>query len=103
MGHIYPTAALILRKNALSLEENHLPFNVYSNKPSVLPASLDSNSRSVAEFLIKKFCVKEHLFDYKEADLNKERDITGPTDLVQRAKRTKGTTLKRTLKSKVLF
>ena len=104
LGHIYPTTALILRKNALSLEENHLPFNVYSNKPTVLPASiLDSNSRSVAEFLIKKFCVKEHLFDYKETDLNKERDITGPTDLVQRAKRTKGTTLKRTLKSKVTF
>lgn len=104
LGHIYPTAALILRKNALSLEENHLPFNVYSSKPTVLPASiLDSNSRSVAEFFIKKFCVKEHLFDYKESDLRKERDISGPTDLVQRAKRTKGTTLKRTLKSKVSF
>ena len=62
LGHIYSTTAFIVRKNALSLEETHLPFNVYSNKPTVLPASiLDTNSRSVAEFLIKKFCVKEHL------------------------------------------
>lgn len=81
LGHINPKAALILRKNALSLEENHLPFNAYSSKPTVLPASvLDSNSRSVAEFLIKKFCVKEQLFDYKESDFRKERYISGPTE-----------------------
>ena len=85
--NIYHTTALIVRKNALSLEETHLPFNVYSNKPTVLAASIvDSNRRSVAEFAIKKFCVKEHLFDYKEADMYKERDITGSTDLVQRVK-----------------
>ena len=102
MGHIHPTAALILRRKALSIEENHIPCNVYSKEPTALPASiLDSNSRSVAEYLIKKFCVKENLFGCKESGIHQDHEITGPSDLGQRAKRTKGTTLKRTLKSKV--
>ena len=102
LTHIYPTTALILRRNGLSLEENHIPFNVYTSQPTAFPQSiLDRNSYSVGEFLIKKYLVKEKLFQYKDTDLATE-SIEGPADLIRRAKKTKGTTLKRTLKSKIL-
>lgn len=100
LNHIYPTVSLILRQCGLSMEQNHNTFNVYAETPTALPLSiLDSNSEAVAHFLMKKFLVKEKLFQYQETDLAKE-DLKGPAELVNRAKRTKGTTLKRTLKSK---
>ncbi|MEW8546925.1 MAG: hypothetical protein AB2693_25705 [Candidatus Thiodiazotropha sp.] len=102
LHHIYPTASLILRRNALSFIEQAAPFNVYAKEPTALPtAILDVNSQQVAEFLIRKYCVKEKLFAGLECDDLKKEDIFGPTDLVQRAKKAKGTTLKRTLKSKI--
>ena len=102
LSHIYPTALLILKRCGLSLQENPVPFNVYSSTPTALPPSiLDSNSSGVGEFLIKRYLVKEKLFQYKETDLRKEK-IDGPTELVNRAKRSKGTTLKRMLKSKIV-
>ena len=102
LSHIYPTASLILKRCALSLQENPVPFNVYSSTPTALPPSiLDCNSSGVGEFLIKRYLVKEKLFQYNEADLRKVQ-INGPTELVNRAKRSKGTTLKRMLKSKIV-
>ena len=102
LSHIFPTALLILKRCGLSLKENPVPFNVYSSTPIALPLSVsDGNSTGVGEFLIKKYLVKEKLFQYKETYLRKEQ-IEGSVELVNRAKRSKGTTLKRMLKSKIV-
>ena len=102
LSHIYPTVLLILKRCGMSLKENPVPFNVYASTPIALPPSvLDGNSTGVGEFLIKRYLVKEKLFQYKESDLRKEH-IDGPVELVNRAKRSKGTTLKRMLKSKIV-
>ena len=102
-SYIFPTAAMILRQGGLSTESNDTPYNVYSKTPLILPRSiLDSQSYDTGKFLLMRFLVKERMFDLTQNDMPVTDGITGPTDLVSRAKRSKGTTIKRTVKSKLV-
>ena len=98
LSHIYPTVLIILKWCGMSLKENPVPFNVYSSTPIAFPPSvLDGNITGVGELLTKRYLVKEKLFQYEECDLRKEH-IDGPVELVNRARRSKGTTLKKDVK-----
>ena len=100
--HIFPTVALLLRQGGLSLDESTKPYNVYSTPPTVLPALiLDSNSDSAGEYLLYRYLVKEKMFGTTQADLPSPDKSTGSADLLARAKRSKGVTIKRTIKSRV--
>ena len=101
-SHIYPTAGLILRRKGISLEESNVPINVYTQKPVMLPTSiLDECSLDVGKFLVMRFMAKERLFDITEKDIPSDSSINAPQELISRAKRSRGITLRRTLKSKV--
>ena len=100
--HILPTVALLLRQGGLSLEESTTPYNVYSTPPVLLPASiLDINSNSAGEYLLYRYLVKEKMFGVTQADIPAPHKTTGSADLLARAKRSKGVTIKRTIKSRV--
>ena len=49
-----------------------------------------------------RFLVKERMFSLTQNDMPVTDDVAGPTELVSRAKRSKGITIKRTVKSKVV-
>ena len=101
-SHIYPTAGLILRRKGISLEESSTPLNVYTSKPIILPTSiLDGCSLDVRKFLLMRYMTKEILFHITERGLPSTSDLKAPQDLISRAKRSRGVTLRRTLKSKV--
>ena len=101
-SHIYPTAGLILRRKGISLEENSIPINVYTHKPVVLPTSiLDECSLDVGKYLLMRYMARERLFNITEKDIPSNTDMNAPQELISRAKRSKGVTLRRTLKSKV--
>ena len=102
LNHIFPAAALILKRQAMSLVENVVPYNVYSSTPLVLPSSiLDSCSEDVGKYLLFKYLQKENLFGLDLSDVFKEECLQGPSDLVARARRSKGVTIKRVTKSSV--
>ena len=102
-SYIFPTAAMILRQGGLSTESNDIPYNVYSKTPIILPLSiLDSQSYDTGKFLLMRFLVKERMFGLNQNDMPVTDNIAGPTELLSRAKRSKGVTLKRTVKSKVV-
>ena len=92
---------LILQRDGLSLQPESVPFNVYSKTKCSLSISiLDENCSDVAKYLITRFLSKVHLFgDIGIPDI---ASITGPRDLVSKAKNSKGTTIKRSGKSAVL-
>ena len=100
--HIFSTVALILRQGGLALDENTIPCNVYTKTPILLPSSiLDDYSNSTGEYLLWRYIVREKMFNTVSDDMPCPEDISGPSDLIARAKRSKGTTIKRTLKSKI--
>ena len=102
LNHIFPATALILKRQGLSLVETQVPYNVYSSTPLVLPRSiLDSCSEDVGKYLLLRFLQKEKLFGLDQVDLPKDKLLQGPADLVSRARRSKGVTLKRVIKSNV--
>ena len=102
-SYIFPTAALIVRPGGLSTEENDTPFNLYAKSPVILPKSiLDRESNDTGEYLLMRYLVKEKMYNLTQSDLPAAENLQGPTELVSRAKRSKGTTIKRTIKSKVL-
>ena len=102
-SYIFPTAALIVRQGGLSTEENDTPLNVYAKSPVILPKSiLDRESNDTGEYLLMRYLVKEKMYDLTQSDLPAAENLQGPTELVSRAKRSKGTTIKRTIKSKVV-
>ena len=101
-SHVFPTAGLILRRKGISLEECNTPINVYTQKPIILPTSiLDECSLDVGKFLLMRYMAKERLFNITEKDIPSNSSINAPQELVSRAKRSKGITLRRTLKSKL--
>ena len=101
-GHIYPTAGHILRRKRISLEENSISINVYTHKPVVLPTSiLDECSIDVGKYLLVRYMARERLFNITEKDIPSNTDINAQHELISSAKRNKGVTLRRTLKSKV--
>ena len=97
INHIIPTTVLILQRNALSLEPDSEPANIYTKKKVVLSASiLEENCSDVGEFLIKRYLAKNYLFEMTGADLPTLSQIKGPKQLVGKAFRSKGVTIKRT-------
>ena len=102
-SYIFPTAAMILRQGGLSTESNDIPYNVYSKTPITLLVSiLDSQSYDTGKFLFMRFLVKERMFGLTQKDIPVTDGIAGPTELVSRAKKCKGITIKRTVKSKIV-
>ncbi|KAH3777824.1 hypothetical protein DPMN_179272 [Dreissena polymorpha] len=100
MNHILPTTALILRRGGLSMDSSQLPVNVYTKVPFVLPAAiLDELSMDVGKYLLFRYASK--VLPRTDADVPSVDEITGHTELVSRAKRSKGVTIKRTMKSKI--
>ena len=101
-NHIFPTVVLILRRNGISLEENSIPFNVYSKSPVALPLSiLDEYSNDTGKYLLHRYLCNQRLFGLTGKDLQTFDITNGPTELITRAKRIKGTTIKRLFKSKI--
>ena len=101
-GYIFPAVDIILRKGGLSTEENQVPFNVYAKDMICLPASiLDRCSEGTGIYLMYRFLAREKLYGITEQDVPSTKDVVGPSELVLRAKRSKGITIKRTVKSKV--
>ena len=102
--HIFPTAALILRQNGISLQENDIPMNVYTKTTIALPITiLDNYSYETGKYLMLRNVAKEKMFQLLgEQDIRNRLNFTGPSELVSRAKRSKGTTLRRTVKSKIV-
>ncbi|KAH3802093.1 hypothetical protein DPMN_155762 [Dreissena polymorpha] len=94
-AHIFPATALILRRNGFSTEENDTPINVYTKDPLVLPISiLDTHSDGTGKFLLMRYLAKERMFNLTENDMPAADQIDGPKDLVARAKRSTGITLR---------
>ena len=103
-SHIFPTAGLILRQNGLSLDENNTPMNVYAIIPTALPKTiLDDYSYETGIFLMLRNIAKEKLFQLSgEKEIHDRLNPTGSSELVSRAKRSKGVTIRRTVKSKII-
>ena len=103
-SHIFPTAGLILRQNGLSLDANDVPVNVYAKIPTALPVTiLDDYSYETGTFLMLRNVAKEKLFQLSgEQEIQNRLNLTGQSELVSRAKRSKGVTIRRTVKSKII-
>ena len=101
-GYIFPAVDIILRKGGLSTDENQVPVNVYAKDTICLPAAiLDRSSMGTGEYLMYRFLAREKLYGLTEKDVPSPKDVEGPTELILRAKRSKGVTIKRTVKSRV--
>ena len=101
-NHIFPTVGLILRRNGLSLEENNTPYNVYSNSPVALPVSiLDEYSRDTGKYLLQRYVCQQQMFNLTSKDIQTLDITNGSQELISRAKRSKGITIKRLVKSKI--
>ena len=101
-NHIFPTVGLILRRNGISLEENNIPFNVYSKSPVALPSSiLDEYSHDSGKYLLLRYVCHQQLFGLTGRDIQTIDITSGPTELINRAKRSKGITIRRLVKSKI--
>lgn len=99
--HIIPTTSMILRQGGLSIHESHLPVNLYSKVHVQLPPSiLDAHSIGTGKYLILRYISQECMFGLTEADLPTIDDVSGAKELISRARRSKGVTIKRTVKSK---
>ena len=95
INHIVPTVLLVLRRGALSLSPDPNPYNVYAKTRTLLsPSILDENCKEVGEFLIKRYIANERLFGCTTEDVPNPSTVTGPKDLVSRAVKSKGVTIK---------
>lgn len=95
--HIIPTAVLIIRRGALETSTNIIPYNVYNKEKTMLStAVLDSETISVGKYMVEKFVCKEGIFGYKSTDHPRADAIEGPKTLVDKVKKSKGTTVRRT-------
>ncbi|XP_071085902.1 uncharacterized protein [Haliotis cracherodii] len=98
--HIFRVVEVILRQNSLSLEACTTPFNMYSEKRSLLSREiLDDDTRAIGEYLIQKFICHDQLFGLSSADVPSLMTVEGPKPLLSRVKRSKGVTIKRTIKA----
>ena len=63
LNHIFPTTVLILKRQAISLEENLVRYNVYSSTLLVLPTSIvDSHSDEAGKYSLMRYLQKEILW-----------------------------------------
>ena len=93
---IYPTALMILNRGGLDLSQDAVPQNVYAGTKTVLPVSiLNRNCTSVGTYLISKYVAKLGLFNCSACDIPSQETLEGPKDLLDKVKRSKGTTIKR--------
>ena len=94
------TASFILRRGGLLSTEDSIPYNVYSKERHMLsPAILDSHSNNIGEYILWKFVANEGLLGCSTSDIPSLESFSGPSDLLRRAKASKGVTLKRVMKS----
>ena len=79
-------------------------MNVYTKTTIALPVTiLDAYSYETGKYLMMRNVAKEKMFQLRsEQDIRTRLNFTGPSELVSRAKRSKGTTLRRTVKSKIV-
>ena len=79
-------------------------MNVYTKTTIALPVTiLDDHSNETGQYLMLRIVAKEKMFQLRsEQDIRNRLDFTGPPELVSRAKRSTGTTLRRTTKSKIV-
>ena len=93
MRHIVPTIALVLRRKGLD-KGTADPRNVYTKEDIVLTdLHLDTPSSSIGTYLVHRYLAKEGLFGMSIDDVPAVKD--GPSILVTKAMRSKGTTLKK--------
>ena len=69
------------------------PLNVYSKSPVGLPSSI--------QYLLLRYLCHQQLFGLTGKDLQTLDIMNGPMELITRAKRSKGITIKRLVKSKI--
>ena len=101
MRHAFRLAELILRRKALSINEDSIPSNMYIPVPSPLDTViLDRESLDVGRFMLHRFLVAQGMFGLKEEDALDIKDISGSPSFISRAKRSKGVTIKRINKVK---
>ena len=78
------------------------PLNVYSKSPVGLPSSiLDEYSNETGKYLLLRYLCHQQLFGLTGKDLQTLDIMNGPMELITRAKRSKGITIKRLVKSKI--
>ena len=101
-NHIFPTVGLILHRNGISLEENNIPSNVYSKSPIALSSSiLEEYSHDTVKYLLLRYLCHQQLFGLIGKYLQTFDITNGPTEIITRAKGSKGITIKRLVKSKI--
>jgi hypothetical protein len=101
--HIIPTSLIILKKNGFSSTEDPQAFNIYSkNKILLSPCILDKNCITVGKYVIKKYIAKAGLFSCNASDAPQVTDMQGPKDLIKKAEKSKGVTIKRMSGGKAL-
>ena len=94
--HIQPVVKMILQEGGLSTEERQLPFNVYSSRKCMLSSSiLNKHTHDVARFLMMRYLSIEGLFGCTASDVPDIANLAGPQDLISKAKRSKGITIRR--------
>jgi hypothetical protein len=91
--HIFRVTTLILNRGGLDVKSDPVPKNVYRKDPLVLPMSiLDQHCESVGAYLIQRYVNKNSLLP---TSFPLPTEIDGPKELVDRAKKSKGTTIRR--------
>ena len=69
MKYILQLTGLILRRGGLALRPSGNPMNVYTKELKALsPSMLDVNYKSIGEYIITKYLVKERLCGLTESD-----------------------------------
>ena len=96
VAYILPTAQLILRQGAITLEADKVPKNVYAKEVQLLPdAVLDRNTWSLGCYLIKRYACTQGILGLSMEDLPPLDDVPGPPALKRRIKSSKGITIRR--------
>lgn len=94
--HIIPTALLIVGQGGLNFDENDITENVYSPRRLFLPAAiLDELSFDVGRYLLKQFLPINGLLGMNMDSSPDFKYFRGPQQLFNKAKMTKGNTIKK--------
>ena len=89
-------AQMILRKDILSTAKDSVPKNMYQKNPQPLTECiLDSETKEIGNYLIKKYICKIKLGGTDSNDCPDVQEIHGPRELVKKVKMSKGTTIQR--------
>lgn len=95
--HILRTAKLVLRMNALSVETQKTPKNMYHpSTPELSDTVLDKTTYSIGDYLIKRYCCEKGMLGLSEHNLPNIAGYNGPKILLNRVKAMKSVTINRT-------